>query len=54
MENSCIVGPMWKDFGAVATAFSEKTSSDDEIVGAAKETFDSFARCFAETNGANA
>jgi len=47
------VGPMWKDFGAAVTAFSEKTGTDDEIVGAAKETFDSFARCFAETSEAN-
>lgn len=47
------VGPMWKDFGAAVTAFSEKTGADDEIVDAAKETFDSFARCFAETSEAN-
>lgn len=47
------VGPMWKDFGAAVTAFSEKSGADDEIVGAATETFDSFARCFAETSEAN-
>jgi heme oxygenase len=48
------VGPMWKDFGAAVTAFSEKSDADDEIVQAAKDTFDSFARCFAETSEANA
>lgn len=47
------VGPMWKEFCAVTTEFAEKNGNDEETVTAAKETFDSFARCFAETNGAS-
>ncbi len=40
-------GPMWKAFGAVITAYSEKHPEEDEtIVHAARETFDSFRLCF--------
>jgi heme oxygenase len=42
-----VVGPMWKAFGAAITAFAEQNDDDETIVEAAKETFDSFARCFA-------
>jgi len=42
-------GPMWKDFGAAITAFSEKNNADDEIVESAKQTFDSFKYCVEET-----
>ncbi len=41
------VGPMWKSFGAAITDFAEKNNDDETIVGAARETFDSFAKCFA-------
>lgn len=41
------VGPMWKSFGASVTAFAEKNQDDETIVNAARETFDSFAKCFA-------
>ena len=44
------VGPMWKEFGAAITAFAEKNGNNGEIVDAAKNTFDSFARCFTESN----
>ena len=44
------VGPMWKAFGAAITAFAEQHQSNREIVQAAKDTFDSFARCFSESN----
>ena len=40
------VGPMWKEFGAAITAFAERNGNNREIVDAAKDTFDSFARCF--------
>lgn len=41
------VGPMWKEFGAAVTAFAERRKdSENEIVQAAKDTFDSFRRCF--------
>lgn len=46
------VGPMWKDFGAAITAFAESHNNDDEIVDAAKETFDSFAALFDNTASA--
>lgn len=46
------VGPMWKEFCTITTEFTEKNGNEEETVNAAKETFDSFARCFAETNGA--
>lgn len=41
------VGPMWKEFGAIITAFSEKNpDADDTIVDAGRKTFDSFRLCF--------
>ena len=43
------VGPMWKAFGSAITAFAEKNGNNGEIVQAAKDTFDSFARCFTES-----
>ena len=43
------VGPMWKEFGAAITAFTEKNGHNREIVDAAKNTFDCFARCFTES-----
>jgi len=43
------VGPMWKAFVAAITSLAEKNGNDGEIVQAAKDTFDSFARCFTES-----
>lgn len=40
------VGPMWKQFGAAITVFAETADDDEAIVAAARETFDSFRRCF--------
>lgn len=41
------VGRMWKEFGAAITAFAGRNpGSEDEIVEAARETFDSFRLCF--------
>ncbi len=40
------VGPMWKAFGTAATAFAEEANADEEIVRSAKDTFDSFRKCF--------
>ncbi len=49
------VGPMWKQFGAAVTAFSERNpESDDAIVEAARQTFDCFRRCFAADESAAA
>lgn len=48
------VGPMWKEFIAITTAFAETANADDEIVESAKRTFDSFANCFAESATATA
>ncbi|MBX3290861.1 MAG: biliverdin-producing heme oxygenase [Acidobacteria bacterium] len=42
------VGPMWKEFGAAVTAFSEANGREDDTVQAARETFDAFRRCFEE------
>ena len=39
------VGPMWKQFGAAVTAFAADGANDEEIVEAAKQTFDSINRC---------
>jgi heme oxygenase (biliverdin-IX-beta and delta-forming) len=44
------VGPMWKEFGASVTGFAETANDDESIVNTARETFDSFRRCFAECN----
>lgn len=46
------VGPMWKKFGAIITAFAENCDSDDEIVEAAKQTFDSFRGVFTQNGEA--
>lgn len=43
------VGPMWKQFGAAVTAFSEANGREGETVQAARETFDAFRRCFEES-----
>lgn len=40
------VGPMWKSFGATLTAFAESGEADEEIIEAARKTFDSFRDCF--------
>lgn len=40
------VGPMWKEFGAVITAFADANGQDDVIVNGARETFDSFRKFF--------
>ncbi len=40
------VGPMWKEFGQAITAFADGHHNNNEIVQAAKDTFDCFARCF--------
>ncbi|MEO7674380.1 MAG: biliverdin-producing heme oxygenase [Pyrinomonadaceae bacterium] len=40
------VGPMWKALGASVTAFAESADDDESIINAARETFDSFRRCF--------
>lgn len=40
------VGPMWKSFGAALTAFARSCETDEEIVDAARQTFDSFRNCF--------
>lgn len=36
------VGKMWREFGVAITRFAESNSVDEEIVDAAKATFDSF------------
>lgn len=49
------VGPMWKQFGAAVTAYSERNPEHDEaIVESARQTFDCFRRCFAEDEAAAA
>lgn len=40
------VGPMWNAFKASVTAFAETADDDESIVDAARETFDTFRRCF--------
>lgn len=52
------VGPRWKAFGAAITEFAEGGEYDDEIVQAAKETFDSIKYAFedeaaAQSSGSN-
>lgn len=44
------VGPMWKEFCSILTAFAENNGADDEIVESAKQIFDSFARCFSKSS----
>ncbi|MEO5860462.1 MAG: biliverdin-producing heme oxygenase [Pyrinomonadaceae bacterium] len=39
------VGPMWKQFGEAVTAFAANGENDEEIVQAAKQTFDSINKC---------
>jgi len=44
-----MVGPMWKEFGAAITAYSEANEGEDEtIVQSARDTFDSFKAAFNE------
>jgi heme oxygenase len=45
------VGPMWKQFGGVLTAYADHAGEDDVIVQSARDTFDSFRRCVEEANG---
>ncbi len=46
------VGPMWKEFGAIITAYAEANGQDDVIVQGANETFDSFRRFFEQASQA--
>jgi heme oxygenase len=47
------VGRMWKEFGAAITAFAERhPEKEDEIVEAARDTFDSFRLCFEQPTAA--
>ena len=39
------VGPMWKHFGEAVTAFAGDGANNEEIVEAAKQTFDSINKC---------
>ncbi len=39
-------GPMWKEFGRIASEYSEKTGSDEEIIESARQTFDSLKNSF--------
>ena len=39
-------GPMWKDFGAVITAYAESNGHENEMIEGAKETFESFRTFF--------
>ena len=41
------VGPMWKSFKETLDAYAETSGDEDEIIGTARETFDSFSNCFA-------
>jgi heme oxygenase len=43
-----LVGPMWKQFGEAVTAFAADGKNDEEIVEAAKQTFDSMNRCMSK------
>jgi heme oxygenase (biliverdin-IX-beta and delta-forming) len=43
------VGPMWKSFKDTLTAYAEKNGDDQPIIDAARETFDSFSNCFADS-----
>lgn len=42
------VGPMWKSFKETLTTYAEKNGDDQPIIDAARETFDSFSKCFAD------
>jgi heme oxygenase len=42
------VGPMWKSFKDTLTAYAEKNGDDQPIIETARETFDSFSKCFAD------
>jgi heme oxygenase (biliverdin-IX-beta and delta-forming) len=48
-----LVGPKWKEFGTAITAFADGHDNNDEIVQSAKDTFDSFARCFSQSSEAS-
>jgi heme oxygenase (biliverdin-IX-beta and delta-forming) len=41
------VGMMWKSFKETLTDWAEQNGNEDQIIGAARETFDSFSNCFA-------
>lgn len=42
------VGAMWKSFKETLTAYAENNGDDQPIIDAARETFDSFSKCFAD------
>jgi len=41
------VGSMWKSFKETLTTWAEESGDEEQIIGAARETFDSFSNCFA-------
>jgi len=42
-------GKMWKEFCMTTTSFAAKHGDDDTIVQSARDTFDSFRKCFEES-----
>ncbi|MFV0389768.1 MAG: biliverdin-producing heme oxygenase [Pyrinomonadaceae bacterium] len=44
-----LTGPRWKEFSSFASEYVEKNGGDEEVIEAAKSTFDSFKNCFETT-----
>lgn len=42
-------GPKWKEFMNIANTYAEDGTQDDVIIESAKQTFDSFKKCFEQT-----
>lgn len=42
------VGMMWKSFKETLDTYAENAGHESEIIGTARETFDSFSNCFAD------
>lgn len=40
---------MWKQFGSAITKFAADGENDDEIIAAARETFESIGLCISKT-----
>lgn len=49
-----MTGPMWKEFGATVSDYAERFGGEEEMIEAARRTFDAFRICFTRSEARGA